>query len=270
MENTLPTQGQIYQVLISCPGDIGEEISFIKDAIAKWNSINAIKDKIYFITRDWKNDVYPDNLSESPQESINKQIVDECDLAVVLLSSRIGSPTGKASSGTVEEFNRFHAQGKPIMCYSITKEQNLLEKDIEQLKALQNWIDSIKSFCIIKEVKKDELREKFFKDFSLLVDDKFPNNSGEISNLSVLTEENKAFLKRIGGGKGLVHFIDEDDGWTLIANFKEEHFSTGEDIAYNKDQINQMFNMGFLELEGNSGTCFRLTQKAYDYLKKNG
>ena len=42
-------------------------------------------------------------MGDRPQAIINKQILAGCDLLVAVFWTRLGSPTGAAASGTVEE-----------------------------------------------------------------------------------------------------------------------------------------------------------------------
>ncbi len=51
------------------------------------------------------------------QESINRQIVDPADILIAVFSARLGTPTGKAKSGTVEEIERFLRANKRVMVY---------------------------------------------------------------------------------------------------------------------------------------------------------
>jgi hypothetical protein len=64
----------------------------------------------------WETDAVPE-LGEDGQEVINRQLVDECDIVVALFHSRLGAPTPRAVSGTVEEIERARARGVPVHIY---------------------------------------------------------------------------------------------------------------------------------------------------------
>jgi hypothetical protein len=51
---------------------------------------------------DWENDARP-SVGTDGQDVINRQLCDRADLGVVLIHDRIGSPTPRYPSGTVEE-----------------------------------------------------------------------------------------------------------------------------------------------------------------------
>ncbi|UQD71273.1 hypothetical protein JEY40_36380 [Bradyrhizobium japonicum] len=75
----------------------------------------------------------------SPQEVINRQVVDHCDLLVGIFWTRIGSPTGVAESGTIEEIERVAKQGKPVMLYFSQSKQNPDSIDLDQLRRLRDF-----------------------------------------------------------------------------------------------------------------------------------
>ena len=56
-------------------------------------------------------------MGDRPQAIINKQVLANCDLLVAVFWTRIGSPTGVAVSGTVEEIQEHLNAGKPAMIY---------------------------------------------------------------------------------------------------------------------------------------------------------
>jgi hypothetical protein len=53
----------------------------------------------------WETHAYP-SFGDDPQAVINEQIPDDFDLFLGLMWYRFGTPTGRAGSGTLEEFNR--------------------------------------------------------------------------------------------------------------------------------------------------------------------
>ena len=57
----------------------------------------------------WETSTRP-GIGSEPQDIINSQIGDEYDVFIGILWGRIGSPTSKADSGTLEEFERARAR----------------------------------------------------------------------------------------------------------------------------------------------------------------
>ncbi|VTU16494.1 hypothetical protein SRS16CHR_01790 [Variovorax sp. SRS16] len=56
-------------------------------------------------------------MGERAQAIITKQILRDCDLLVAIFWTRLGSPTGVAASGTVEEIEEHLGAGRPAMLY---------------------------------------------------------------------------------------------------------------------------------------------------------
>jgi hypothetical protein len=56
-------------------------------------------------------------MGERPQAIINRQLVDDADLLFAVFSTRLGSPTGVAESGTAEEIERLRGMQKPVLVY---------------------------------------------------------------------------------------------------------------------------------------------------------
>lgn len=54
---------------------------------------------------------------DRPQELLNQQLVKNCDLLIGAFWTRLGTPTGKAESGTAEEIEQFRSEGKPVLLY---------------------------------------------------------------------------------------------------------------------------------------------------------
>jgi hypothetical protein len=52
-----------------------------------------------------------------PQSLINEQFVLDADILIGVFWTRLGTPTGREESGTVEEVREFLARGKPVLIY---------------------------------------------------------------------------------------------------------------------------------------------------------
>ncbi len=86
------------------------------------------------------------------QALINSRVLKDCDLLIGVFWTRLGTPTGKAPSGTVEEIHEHIKDGKPAMIYFSSKPVPPQNLDQEQFNALQ----AFKSQC-----EKDGLIEQF-------------------------------------------------------------------------------------------------------------
>ncbi len=112
----MPKQVQLYDLLISCPGDITAEIDLIKSAVEKFNSQFSDTLGISIRIKHWSKDSYPQS-GGKPQELLNRQFVKECDAAVALFWTRFGTPTDQYGSGTEEEIEIMLEAGKQVFMY---------------------------------------------------------------------------------------------------------------------------------------------------------
>lgn len=101
----MPSNITLYKIFLASPSDVKEErqiVSRVVDEINLGNySVNGIK--LELIT--WETHTYP-SIGVDAQDAINKQISDNYDIFIGIMWNRFGSPTGRAESGTQEEFNR--------------------------------------------------------------------------------------------------------------------------------------------------------------------
>lgn len=160
---------RVYRVLIASPSDVEEEREIIVRVIQEWNDLYSHSRKIVLLPLRWETHTAPE-YNIRPQEVINRAIVDECDLLVGVFWTRIGSPTGKAESGTLEEIERVGEVGKPVMLYfsRIAIDPDLIDfVQNERLKEFKvntypkGLVESYKSLI--------EFRDKFAKQLELRV-----------------------------------------------------------------------------------------------------
>jgi hypothetical protein len=109
-------KSETYRVLIASPSDLSEERQAATDAVNEWNAQHAAAESVVLLPVKWETHATPQS-GVRPQDAINRQLVHECDLVVGMFWTKIGTNTGVAESGTVEEIDQFVAAGKPAMRY---------------------------------------------------------------------------------------------------------------------------------------------------------
>lgn len=65
----------------------------------------------------WEREVVPTYGESGPQDIINEQLVNKFDILIGVFWTKIGTPTLRASSGTLEEINIFIQNIKAVMVY---------------------------------------------------------------------------------------------------------------------------------------------------------
>jgi hypothetical protein len=109
-------KAEVIKVLIASPSDVAEERVAIPEVLYSWNVVNSEETKVVILPIKWETHSTPE-IGSRPQELINKHLVKDCDILVGTFWTRIGTHTGVAESGTVEEINEFIEAGKPVLLF---------------------------------------------------------------------------------------------------------------------------------------------------------
>jgi len=104
------------KILIASPSDVGEERKIAEKVINEWNARNSDERKLMLEAVLWESHSAPET-GDRTQGILNKQIVDGCDAAIGIFWTRIGTHTGIAPGGAVEEIERLEKKGKKVMLY---------------------------------------------------------------------------------------------------------------------------------------------------------
>ena len=102
-----PVSIRQYHVFLASPGDVNDERQMVRQFFEHYNRHTAQLWGVRFEVVDWEN--YATIGVGRPQELITAQTLerfrDSLALVIGIMGQRFGSPTGKAESGTEEEFN---------------------------------------------------------------------------------------------------------------------------------------------------------------------
>lgn len=95
----------ILSIFVASPSDVDEERNRLEEVIRELNTTWSRDLGVRLELVRWETHAYP-SFGEDAQAVINDQIPDDYDVFVGLMWYRFGTPTGRAGSGTVEEFQR--------------------------------------------------------------------------------------------------------------------------------------------------------------------
>jgi hypothetical protein len=124
-------------IFLASPGDVPIERRYVEEIVADLNrTVASVKKFILQVVR-WENDAFP-GYGMDAQALINAQIAEMAGYAlfVGIMWNRIGTPTPRAESGTVEEFERaveaFAQSGQPDIWFYFRQAASALNTE-EQL-----------------------------------------------------------------------------------------------------------------------------------------
>ncbi|NTU54421.1 MAG: signal transduction protein, partial [Chlorobiaceae bacterium] len=104
------------RILIASPSDVEQERDIAERVISRLKI--TCKDDLRLVLEAgrWEFDV-PALMGKPAQVLINERLVDQCDCAVCIFWTRIGTRTDVAEGGAVEELERMLKAGKPVLLY---------------------------------------------------------------------------------------------------------------------------------------------------------
>lgn len=152
---------RVLEVVIASPSDVQRERLIVREEIARWNVIFSRSQSLVLLPTGWDTHSAPE-LGDRPQQLINDHILEHADILVGIFWTRVGSPTGKALSGSIEEIERHLASGRHVMLYfssapvmpdSIDPEQYSKLNEFKQWARNQGIVDTYESL--------EEFRGKF-------------------------------------------------------------------------------------------------------------
>jgi hypothetical protein len=203
-----------YRILIASPSDVEEEREIAVRVIQEWNDLYSYSRKIALLPLRWETHTAPE-YGKRPQEVINRAIVDECDLLVGIFWTRIGSPTGAAESGTLEEIERVGKAQKPVMLYFSRVGIDPERIDLPQIEKLKLFKKKSYPKGLSESYKSHiEFRDKFAKQLELKIRDlQQSEKSGELPlSLEFLSVEKGNLI-----GETVYFTFD----YPLISDYKE-------------------------------------------------
>lgn len=91
---------------------------------------------------------------EPPQDIIDEQLVDVCDMGIALFANRLGTPTGNFPSGTASEIERLSDADKPVGVLWSRRRVDPSEIDLEQAQHLKEYLDKLSKNGLLKTYRK--------------------------------------------------------------------------------------------------------------------
>ncbi|KKM15408.1 hypothetical protein LCGC14_1696350 [marine sediment metagenome] len=138
----------VCNVMIASPADVQQERLLARETLWNWNYLHCEQSQIVLMPIGWDTHSAP-AMDDRPQGIINKQVVERSDLLIGIFWTRLGTPSGEADSGTVEEIEKHLAAGKPAMLYFSSAPVRPESVDAEQFAALRKFKDQCKEKGLI-------------------------------------------------------------------------------------------------------------------------
>jgi hypothetical protein len=274
-------QATIIPIMVASPGDVYEEREVVRDVIHTWNYIHSASTRVMLTPAGWETHSSPE-LGMRPQELINSRILKDCDLLVGIFWTRLGTPTGEAGSGTVEEIEKHLKAGKPAMIYFSSRPAAPETVDPDQYKALKEFKNRCRHLGLIEEFENIvDLKDKFSRQLQLCLNKNgylrsiLVKSTGEISATSIdapepeqarsrLSEEARVLLKAAASrDDGTIIKISVMGGKFIQAGGQSFGGERGRESARWEHALNELVNEGLAMARGNRGEIFELTHEGW-------
>lgn len=270
----MPYQANVFKVMIASPGDVQDERAAIRAAIHEWNSIHSEERQIVLMPVGWETHSYP-LMGDRPQAIINSQILQNCDLLVAVFWTRLGTDTGEAPSGTVEEIEKHMESGKPTMLYFSGAPVLPDSLDQKQYKALKKFQNECQNAGLYEQYfSLEEFRNKFPRQLGQIINTHACFQRSEPTSTEVAAENAPRLSVR---AEALLREAVEDPFGAVIM----PKFIGGMDVETNNKSmltqkgpreeaaweaaVNELCQFGMLLPENPEHNVFKVTNLAYEF-----
>ncbi len=144
----MPQNISIIQVFVASPGDVQEERNALQSIVNEVNQNIGSSLGIRLELVRWETNVTP-GFGSDPQDVINKQIGDSYDIFIGILWARAGTPTSRAESGTLEEFeiayqkHQENPDSVDLLIYFKETPISISDIDVDQIGKIKKFRSSL-------------------------------------------------------------------------------------------------------------------------------
>jgi hypothetical protein len=263
----VPRATTTYEVVIASPSDVVSERKILVEVMEDWNSSHSRSAQALLLPRRWELDAIP-NAEGHPQDWINRELIESADILIAVFQARIGSPTKRSISGTVEEIQKFITTGKPTFIY-FSNAQIPRDHDQDQFNALENFKRQLKDKALYNEFASDEdLRRKAHRALARVMDKSLTEAREPLASRApdtVLSEDAVELLVEASRDKyGSILCTRTNSGDSMQANGKE--FIDDRSVrlyARWKAALQELIDGGLLEQNDSDGETFELTNSGF-------
>jgi hypothetical protein len=144
----------VLSLFLASPGDVAEERLRVAEVVTNWNRAWSRELSLRLELVRWEDDAFP-GIDDDAQAVINRQVPTDWDIFVGIMWARFGTPTGRAGSGTEEEFERAltrhrePAQTISILFYFKDAPISPSKLDTDQLRRVQAFRQHLQSHGLL-------------------------------------------------------------------------------------------------------------------------
>lgn len=260
-----------YKIMIGCPGDIKEEIYMAMKVINHWTILHAEQHSTVLLPIHWATSSYPEH-GAHPQTLLNGQLASKSDMLIGIFGAKVGTPTDKAQSGTIEEIEEHVKSGKPVMLFF--RKQNDTSTPASEIEKLQTFKSSVKDQCLYREYDSPSTFEATFTDaLELFLANNWlsePKPKGVSQGSIELSDEEIDVLRSwVASDEPDAHAARYMGGTMFVLGSLSYDVTDGRELVQWQEFFNKLERAGFIEQyrknrQGNP--VYQLRTPAYNYI----
>ncbi len=177
------------RIFVSCPGDITDELGSIKLIVEEFNKTIGRHNSYVLELLNWKTDTYT-QIGVDAQEVINDQIDPRYDILVGIIWLKLGTPTKRDKSGTVEEINRAlsNPEKEQLIYFKTTPPTDITSIDPEELTKINQYKKElgVKGVLYQEFATTQSFESQFRINLANLISDKIINKETKIQPTQII------------------------------------------------------------------------------------
>jgi len=131
------------------------DLAIVHKAINRWNGVYGEAFGAVVLPISWGTHAAAE-FGRAPQEILNRQLVDQCDICIALFANRLGTPTAAAESGTAEEIERLGASGRYVGILRSRRPTDISRADMNQVQNLNEYLARITQNALVLDYATDD------------------------------------------------------------------------------------------------------------------
>jgi hypothetical protein len=265
--------GVIVRVFIASPGDVHLERDEACKVIHNWNAAHSIARSV--IVEPVRVESHSRAVQGGhPQDLINGQLLERCDLLLAILWSRIGTPTAKDLSGTIQEIREFAGDkgaNKVLLFFCDRDISN--SADLDQVQAVRTFKERVRQEGLyVQYTEVSDFANLFRQQLEMAMNDLL--GTDDFKSMSNTTERQPELLHPESCTILAVAALSED-GRIMLSRTRGGHCLSSNNILFNRPDnsrsestweggLDQLETCGLVEALGMKREVFRVTRSGYE------
>ncbi len=277
---------KVLPVMIASPSDVEDERDIVRRELAEWNTIYSKPQAAVLMPVGWETHSSPE-LAGRPQEIINERLLKDADLLVGIFWTRVGSHTGKAISGSVEEIEKHLEAEKPVLLYfseAPVHPASVVKEQFEALQEFKAW--AMQRGLVESFASAEDFASKFRRGLALTLRDNSYLQSclakpaevvgavvpaGEVAQQeNQLSSDEEEVLKAAAQSGGHVMMLRHLGGTAIQAGGRNFAGGGQREAARWSAAVQGLLAAGLLESRGVKGEVFAVTHAGYQFAEARG